>query len=102
MLWHAYQELLVEQEASLLVQQELLSRIEQLEERLKVDSGSSSKPPSSDTLEQRAKRCKKPRSGKTQGAQPGHPKHERTLIAEAEVDQIERFFPRAVVRVASR
>ncbi len=92
-LWQAYQELLAKQQAAVLVQEELLSRIEELEERLRVDSGTSSKPPSSDTPEQRAKRRKKRRTGKSQGAQPGHPKHERALVGESEVDEIERFYP---------
>jgi transposase len=72
---------------------EALKRIEQLEEQLRSDSRDSSKAPSRDTPEQRAKRPKKKRTGKSQGAQPGHPKHERALVPESEVDQIERFYP---------
>ncbi len=93
LLWRMYQDLLIKQERSAELQQELLSRIELLEEQRATDSGSSSKPPSSDTPEQRAKRRKKRRSGKAQGAQPGHPKHERALVAETEVNRFERFFP---------
>lgn len=73
--------------------QALRAQIEVLEERLKSDSGDSSKLPSSDTPEQWAKRPKKPRSGKSQGAQPGHRKHERAVVAESEVDHVERFYP---------
>jgi transposase len=72
---------------------EAMKRIEQLEEQLRIDSRDSSKAPSSDSPEQRGKRPKKRRTGKSQGAQPGHPKHERALLPESEVDQIERFYP---------
>lgn len=72
---------------------ELRERIEQLEEQIRTDSGNSSKAPSSDSPKSRAQRRKKPRSGRTQGAQPGHKKHERALVAESEVDTVERFFP---------
>ncbi len=68
-------------------------RIEHLEEQLTTDSSTSSKPPSSDSPKTRAGRRKKPRSDRSQGAQPGHQKHERVPVAETEVDQIERFYP---------
>ena len=74
-------------------QRELRLRIEALEEQLRTDSGTSSKPPSSDSPGQRARRRKKPRSGRSQGAQPGHPKHERSLVDVDKVDAIERFYP---------
>lgn len=94
-LWRSYQELLSAKRGMVEAQEELRSRIELLEEQRTLDSGSSSKPPSSDTPEQRAKRRKKRRTGKTQGAQPGHPKHERSLVGESEVDHIERYYPEA-------
>ena len=93
LLWRAYRELLAQGEAMSLAQQELRSRIEQLEEQQLTDSASSSKPPSSDTPEQRARRRKKPRSKRSRGAQPGHQKHERALLPEDEVDHIERYYP---------
>lgn len=72
---------------------EALERIERLEEQLRTDSGNSSKAPSSDSPQRRAERRRKPRSDRGQGAQPGHEKHERALVAESEVDTVERFFP---------
>ena len=72
---------------------EAVARIEKLEEQLNTDSTNSSQPPSSDSPKKRAERRKKPCSKRAQGAQPGHPKHERTLVAEAEVDEVQRFFP---------
>ena len=92
-LWQSYQELLEQNRQLQAQQQELLSRIEQLEERLVTDSGNSSKPPSSDTPEQRARRPKKPRSKRSKGGQPGHPKHERALVEFSEVDAVERYYP---------
>lgn len=77
---------------------ELSSRIEELEERLALDSGNSSKPPSQDDLWQRTERKKKVPSGRSQGAQPGHAKHQRALLPEQEVDRIERFFPQGRCR----
>ena len=74
---------------------ELRSRLELAEEQLALDSGSSSKPPSTDSAAQRAKRRKKRRSGRSQGAQPGHSKHERALVPSEDVDQVERFYPNA-------
>lgn len=72
---------------------EALERIEQLEEQRRTDSANSSKAPSSDSPRSRAQRRKRPHSSRTQGAQPGHEKHERALGPESEVDSVERFFP---------
>lgn len=72
---------------------EALERIEQLEEQLDTDSNNSSKPPSSDSPQKRANRRKKPRSSRSRGGQPGHAKHERALMPETQVDEVERFFP---------
>ena len=74
---------------------DLRSRLELAEEQLALDSGSSSKPPSTDSPAQRAKRRKQRRSGRSQGAQPGHPKHERALVPLEDVDRVERFYPNA-------
>lgn len=50
----------------------LLDRIAELEDRLKQNSGNSSKPPSSDGPEVVPPVRKRPASGKKRGAQPGH------------------------------
>jgi len=57
----------------------LLKRIEELEERLNLNSKNSSKPPSSDQ-----KRNKHPSKG---GAKPGHPGHHRSLLPEGKIDR---------------
>jgi hypothetical protein len=72
---------------------EALERIEQLEEQLDTDSNNSSKPPSSDLPQKRAKRRKKPRSSRSRGGQAGHPQHGRALMPEEQVDEVQRFFP---------
>lgn len=74
---------------------DLSARVEELEDQLARDSGNSSQPPSQDTPKQRAERKKKKPSGRKQGAQPGHPKHQRALVPEDQVNQIERFYPAA-------
>lgn len=75
------------------VLREAMERIERLEEQLNMDASNSSKPPSSDSPQKRAERRKKPRSDRLRGAQSGHNKHERALVVEAEVDEVQRFFP---------
>jgi len=72
---------------------EALARIEELEERAKQNSKTSSKSPSTDSPKSRAERAPKHRSGKSQGAQPGHPKHERTLVEESQLTSCERYYP---------
>jgi transposase len=57
----------------------LLKRVEELEERLNLNSKNSSKPPSSDQ-----KRNKRPSKG---GAKPGHPGHYRSLLPESRIDR---------------
>lgn len=54
-------------------------RIAELEAQLKQNSSNSSKPPSSDGPHVKPAPPRLP-SGKKRGAQPGHPKHERTLL----------------------
>ena len=60
----------------------------------KKNSTNSSKPPSSDGLagEQRP-RCRKRKSKRKPGGQPGHPGHHRPLVPSAEVDAIEVVLP---------
>lgn len=81
---------------------EARERIERLEEQLRTDSGNSSKAPSSDSPKGRAERRRKRGSGRGQGAQPGHEKHERALVPESEVDSVERFFPAGCERCGGR
>ena len=62
--------------------------------QLKCSSRNSSKPPSSDSPEQKAKRPRqRQRSPRQKGGQPGHPRHERALLPEQDVDQIRQYFP---------
>jgi transposase len=69
----------------------LEARIERLEEKLREDSGNSSRPPSSDPPGKRP-RPKRP-SGRSQGAQPGHEGRTRELVAEAELDGVVEHWP---------
>lgn len=72
---------------------ELKRRIEQLERlvaKLRKDSSTSSKPPSSDIV-------KAPRKGKSKGkklkrgAQPGHPRHERPAFSPDQIDHVHDY-----------
>lgn len=69
--------LLIEELRTLVRQQ--AQRIAELEEKLGKNSSNSSKPPSSDALNRKKYPPKKP-SGRKRGGQPGHKKHERTLL----------------------
>ena len=68
----------------------LLARIAELEQqiaRLKKNSSNSSKPPSSDIVKPpKITICAK-KSKRRKGAQPGHPRHERTPFTEEEIDR---------------
>ena len=75
---------------------ELREQVRELGERIGKSSRNSSRAPSSDSTSQRANRRKKPKSQKRQGAQPGHEKHERPLVPESEVDEVQRYFPAAL------
>ncbi|MDB4224670.1 IS66 family transposase, partial [Granulosicoccus sp.] len=75
--------------------EELQEQVSELNERIGKSSRNSSRPPSSDSTSQRATRRKKPKSNKAKGAQPGHEKHERALIPESDVDEVQRYFPAA-------
>ena len=64
----------------------LEQRLDEVVSQLKTSSRNSSKPPSSDHPEQKAKRPRqRQRSSRKQGAQPGHPKHERAVLPEDQV-----------------
>ena len=73
----------------------LQQHIAALEERLKLDSHNSSKPPSSDGPG-RGKRAKRRVSGRRRGGQKGHPGAFRALLPEGEVDRIVECPPAAV------
>jgi transposase len=62
----------------------LSSRVAELEARLNQNSSNSSQPPSSDPPSAKPAPPKLP-SGKKRGGQPGHPKHERTILPPDEV-----------------
>lgn len=66
--------------------QELGARIEELDERLDVDSSNWAKPPSQDGPGQRSKRKRKPPSSRKKGGQPEHKKHQRPVLPEDEVE----------------
>jgi len=71
----------------------LKARLDELEEQLNTGSDNSSSPPSQDSPKKRAERKRKPPTGRSKGAQPGHKKHERVLVPESEVDAISRYYP---------
>lgn len=73
--------------------EELSEQVRELNDRIGKSSRNSSRAPSSDSTSQRAGRPKKPRSKNRKGAQPGHEKHERSLVPELDVDEVQRFFP---------
>ena len=72
---------------------DLAKRIEQLEESQDLHSRNSAKPPSQESPKQRAQRKKKRPTGRSHGAQPGDPKHERALLPADQVDWIQRYYP---------
>lgn len=61
-----------------------LARIQELEARLKLNSGNSSRPPSSDGPAAPPRPKKEP-TGRKRGGQPGHGKHDRSLLPPARV-----------------
>ena len=68
----------------------LLARIAELEQeiaRLKKNSSNSSKPPSSDIVKPPKPTVERKSGKRRQGAQPGHPRHERTPFMEEELDR---------------
>ena len=71
----------------------LKTAVEALQSRQGTSSRNSSKAPSTDSPEQRAKRKKRAKSPRHKGAQPGHKKHERSMLPEDQIDTIHRYFP---------
>jgi transposase len=80
---------------------ELLAVIERLERRiaeleaevarLRKDSSTSSKPPSSDIVKPPKPPVPKGMKKRRKGAQPGHPRHERRAFAPEEIDDVREY-----------
>jgi transposase len=69
---------------------EVEARLAEVESELakaRKSSATSSKPPSSDIVKPPKKQPKTKRGKRKRGAQPGHPRHERTPFSEDELDQ---------------
>lgn len=79
---------------------QLIERIKRLEERVKLDSNNSSKPPSSNGPGQ-PNRAARRASARRRGAQPGHPGHTRALLDEAQVDVLVDCKPAAMCECGS-
>lgn len=73
--------------------EELTQLVLLLKERLDRNSGNSSKPPSSDSPEQRAERRGKGPTGVKRGGQPGHSGSQRALLPAAQVNAFKPLFP---------
>jgi transposase len=76
--------------------QQLTARVDRLERELAKNSKNSSRPPSSDPRgrQQSSKPARpKGRSGKQQGAQPGHEGHGRELLPTVAVDEVVVHWP---------
>ena len=72
---------------------QLEQRVAELEENAGSSSRNSSKPPSQDSPEQRAKREKKPKSPRKKGAQPGHQGHQRVLADPSVINEHIHYYP---------
>lgn len=66
----------------------LEASVQELRERLRQDSRTSSRPPSSDALHSQQQRPRRPPSGRRPGGQPGHRGQTRTLMPVDEVDVV--------------
>jgi transposase len=75
--------------------QQLTARVERLEWELAKNSRNSSRPPSSDPPGKRPSRREKGRSGRSQGAQPGHEGKGRELLPSWAVDEVVEHWPAA-------
>ena len=73
--------------------EQLEARVEKLERELSKSSRNSSLPPSSDAPGKRRAARGKDRSGRSQGAQPGHEGHGRELLPVAAVDEVVEHWP---------
>lgn len=73
--------------------EELTQLVLMLKERLDRNSGNSSKPPSTDSPEQRAERRGKGATGGKRGGQPGHSGSKRALLPPEQVSEFKPLFP---------
>jgi transposase len=73
--------------------QQLEARVQKLERELGKSSRNSSLPPSSDPPGKRRPARGKDRSGRSQGAQPGHEGHGRELLPACAVDEVIEHWP---------
>lgn len=73
--------------------EDLTQLVLMLEERLDRNSGNSSKPPSSDSPDQRAERRGKGPTGGKRGGQPGHSGSKRDLLPKEQVNEFKPLFP---------
>ncbi|MGD9853686.1 MAG: IS66 family transposase [Planctomycetaceae bacterium] len=73
--------------------EQLTQRVAELERRLGMNSGNSSRPPSSDRPGEKPQRKPRTPSGKKRGGQPGHPKAERPLLPTDQCDHVEQHKP---------
>lgn len=78
-----------------------LTRIQDLEERLRQNSSNSSRPPSADPPS-KPKAKKKRRSGRKRGAQPGHEAQFRPLVPVEQVDKLEHVHPKTCTACGGR
>jgi transposase len=72
--------------------QELIGRVQELEEQNRRNSRNSSQPPSSDGPGQEKPAVQRAKGGK-QGGQQGHPGHRRELLPVEEVDDLFKYKP---------
>lgn len=73
--------------------EDLTQLVLMLKERLDRNSGNSSKPPSSDSPDQRAERRGKGPTGGKRGGQPGHSGSKRELLPKEQVNEFKPLFP---------
>ncbi|QVL32470.1 IS66 family transposase [Telmatocola sphagniphila] len=66
----------------------LLNRIAELEAKLGKDSSNSSKPPSTQHPHAKLSKQAQKKAKRKSGGQPGHPKHERSLVSAHECDGV--------------
>ncbi len=76
----------------------LEATVQELTERLRQDSSTSSRPPSSDTPERQRPRRRRTPSGRRPGGQPGHRGQTRALMPVEEVDAVVPLKPASCAR----